>query len=41
MTNLFMGKPIGRIIIPTLQDALDKIEQLEKRVNKLERNAGK
>ena len=37
MTALFRGSPTGRLVIPTLQDALERIEALEKRVAELER----
>jgi archaellum component FlaC len=34
--NLLNHEPSGRLVIPTLQDALNKIEQLEKRISSLE-----
>lgn len=36
MRKLFVGEPHGRLIIPTLQDALVKISELEKRITILE-----
>lgn len=36
MKKLFEGEPKGKLIILTLNDALDKIEQLEKRIALLE-----
>jgi len=37
MKNLFKGEPKGKLIIPTLMDALNKIEQLERRITMLEK----
>lgn len=37
MTQLFKGAPSGRATIPTLQDALNKIEMLERRIAELEK----
>jgi hypothetical protein len=36
MTALFSGDPAGRLIIPTLEDALERIAELEVRVAQLE-----
>ena len=37
METLFTGDPTGRLSIPTLQDALDRIEALEHRLTALEK----
>jgi hypothetical protein len=37
MRYFFSGEPIGRLVIQTLQDALERIEALERRVALLER----
>lgn len=37
MQKLFENKPNGKLVIPTLQDAIARIEQLEKKVVKLEK----
>ena len=34
---LFQREPAGRLVIPTLQDALEKIAELERRLDELER----
>ena len=36
MMKIFEGNPTGRLVIPTLQDALDRIEKLENRIIALE-----
>jgi hypothetical protein len=36
MYDLFSGEPAGQLVIPTLQDALDRIAELERRVAALE-----
>jgi hypothetical protein len=41
MRELFTGKPTGRLILFALQDALRKIEELEQKVDALERMVGK
>jgi hypothetical protein len=41
MKELFSREPDGRFVIPTLQDALNRIEQLEKRIAKLESKSKK
>ena len=40
MHSLFSGEPAGRLIIPTLQDALERIADLERRASELERRLG-
>lgn len=40
MHQLFTSEPAGRLVIPTLQDALDRLEQLEARVQALEARLG-
>jgi len=37
MESLFRGDPAGRLVLPTLQTALDRLSSLEKRVEELER----
>jgi hypothetical protein len=37
MRYLFAGEPIGRLVILTLQDALERIEALERRIALLEK----
>ena len=37
MMGLFQGEPSGRIALMTLQDAFERIAELEKRVDDLER----
>jgi hypothetical protein len=41
MRYLFSGEPIGRLVIQTLQDALERIEALERRVALLEKMLAK
>ncbi len=41
MRNLFLGQPTGRFIIPTLQEVIDRITQLEQRVAVLEQHLKK
>jgi hypothetical protein len=41
MKEFFSREPDGRFVIPTLQDALRRIEQLEKRITKLESRSRK
>ncbi len=36
MQLLFQGEPTGRLLVPTLQDALERIAALEKRIDTLE-----
>jgi len=36
MRTLFLGEPTGRLVIPTLQDALERIAELERRLTALE-----
>jgi hypothetical protein len=36
MRSLFEREPAGRLVIPTLEDALERIAELEGRVAKLE-----
>jgi hypothetical protein len=36
MRALFLGPPAGRLVLPTLQDALKRIGKLEQRVKALE-----
>jgi hypothetical protein len=40
MHQLFTGDPTGQLVIPSLQDALDRLEQLEARVRVLEARVG-
>ena len=40
MMDLFRGEPAGRLVIPTLEDALERIAALEQRVAELERRLG-
>lgn len=41
MKELFSREPDGRLVIPTLQDVLERIERLEKRIAILERKSRK
>jgi len=41
MKKLLNHEPSGRLVIPTLQDALSKIEQLEKRIVAIEKDLQK
>lgn len=41
MRTLFMGEPVGRMVILTLQDALARIEKLERRLASLEQQPTK
>jgi hypothetical protein len=36
MRSLFLGPPAGRLVLPTLEDALERIGKLEQRVKALE-----
>jgi len=36
MTSLLSGEPTGRFIIPSLRGALERIEELERRLSALE-----
>jgi hypothetical protein len=36
MRNVFVGDPTGSLVLPTLQQALDRISELERRVRALE-----
>jgi len=38
MQQLFGGTPAGRLVIPTLQEALDRLAKLERRIQLLERH---
>ncbi|CAM3710120.1 hypothetical protein [Marinicrinis lubricantis] len=38
--KLFSEEPTGKLLIPKLSDALQKIDELEKRIEKLERQFG-
>lgn len=40
VTDLFQGEPAGQVIIPTLENALERIAALEQRVAELERRVG-
>ena len=40
MRVLFAGEPAGRLVIPTLREALDRISELERRVDALEARLG-
>jgi hypothetical protein len=40
MTSVFSGPPSGRLILPSLQEALEKIADLERRVKALEGKLG-
>jgi hypothetical protein len=37
MMAFFQGEPTGRLVIPTLQDALEKITELDRRLDDLEK----
>ena len=37
MRSLFSGEPAGRLVIRTLEDAFERIEELEERVAKVEK----
>jgi hypothetical protein len=41
MRALFTGEPSGRVVVPTLQDALDRIDLLERRMAELEALIGR
>jgi len=41
MRSVFLGEPTGRLVIPTLQDALQRIAELEQRLAALEERLGK
>jgi len=37
MRSMFLGEPTGRLVIPTLQDALQRIAGLERRLARIEK----
>ena len=39
MTAFFQGNPTGRLVVPTLQDALERIADIERRLEEIEKRS--